>query len=296
MGKKKSTVTETEGSGKIKATWPDEIVATFCDIAVKEVAKGNRPGTHFDKKGWSNVVEAFKKLTGRDYDKSQLKNKWDSLKNDWKLWCSLMHKETGIGWDPENPEYRKFRDVGISPDMMDIYDNMFKGTSALGHCVMIPSASIDVEEVVEDSELNVISVDDEEDPELGNEERGKKRTNEDRPAKGNKDKGVVRGPKGKKGKVGGAVKLYKQIDSLVEVVESRSTATSVHTSSQGTSIQEVMQVVASLPGAETGTKLWWFATELFCSQEKREMFSVMTDPDLKLQFLILNQKKVDSTL
>ena len=87
--------------------------------------------------------------------------------------------------------------------------------------------------------------------------------------------------------------MAKQIDRLVEVVESRSTATSVHRSSGGTSIKEVMEVIATFLGAETGTKLWWFATKLFFSQDKREMFSVMTVLELKLQFIIKNQKKVE---
>jgi hypothetical protein len=201
-----------------------------------------------------------------------------------------------------NVEYKKFCDVGISPDMMDMYDKMFKDTIAEGKCVMIPSSGILPEEIMGDSEDDVISVHGEENESTSTEtievtqsngDKGKKRTN-------GGNKGVVGGSKGKKGKVGGAAKLAKQIDRLVEVVESRSTATSVHRSSsvhkssQGTSIQEVMQIVATLPGAETGSKLWWFATELFCSQEKREMFSVMTDPDLKLQFLILNQKKAEN--
>ncbi|XP_024200123.1 L10-interacting MYB domain-containing protein-like [Rosa chinensis] len=226
MGKKKSTGTENVGSGKLKATWLDEVVAIFCDIAAKEVAKGNRPGTHFDKKGWSNVIMAFKELTGRDYDKSQLKNKWDSLKNDWKLWSSLLHKETGIGWDPArktvdaptewweskiqvnyvlqlycggmlhwlhallliNPEYRKFQDVGISPEMMAVYDNMFRGSTALGHFVMIPSATINIEEVVEDSKHNLIFGDDEEDSDQDNERRGKKRTNLEGQTEADKEK------------------------------------------------------------------------------------------------------------
>ena len=51
-----------------------------------------------------------------------------------------------------NPEYRKFRDVGINLDMIDIYDQMFKGSVALGQSVMIPLASIAVEEVLEDFE------------------------------------------------------------------------------------------------------------------------------------------------
>ncbi|KAK0597244.1 hypothetical protein LWI29_023277 [Acer saccharum] len=121
----------------------------------------------------------------------------------------------------------------------------------------------------------------------GDQDRGVKRTNDESEI----TRGVVGGSKGKKRKLEGVARLSKQIDHLVEVVESRSTTTSTHRSSQGTSIAEVMEVVATLPGAEKGSQLWWFATELFCSQEKREMFSVMTNPDLKLQFLILNQTK-----
>ncbi|KAK3198189.1 hypothetical protein Dsin_021604 [Dipteronia sinensis] len=227
MGKKStSSITENEGSGKTKAIWNDGLVAIFCEICVKEVAKGNRPGTHFDKIRWVNVVNVFKEITGRDYDKKQLKNKWDSLKTDWKLWSSLMHKETGIGWDPAkktvdappewwqskikmNVEYRKFRDVGISHDMMDMYDKMFKGSTT-----------------------------------------GEKRTNDESDI----SRGLLGGLKWKKGKLGGAAKLSKQIDHLVEVVDSRSTSTSMHRSSQGTSIAEVMEAVATLPGQGIGDR------------------------------------------
>lgn len=126
-------------------------------------------------------------------------------------------------------EYKKFRDVGISPDMMDMYDKMFKDTIAEGKCVMIPSSGILPGEIMGDSEDDFISVHDEENESThtetikvaqSNEDKGKKRTNSG-------DKGVMGGSKGKKGKVGGAAKLAKQIDRLVEVVESRSTATSV---------------------------------------------------------------------
>ncbi|KAI5324406.1 hypothetical protein L3X38_033479 [Prunus dulcis] len=84
----------------------------------------------------------------------------------------------------------------------------------------------------------------------------------------------------------GAAKLSLQIEHLVKVVKSMSTGTSMaNTVSQGTSIAEVMNDVATLPGTECGSKLWWFATKLFCAQDKIEMFVVMEDPDLKLQFL-----------
>ncbi|CAL8174320.1 unnamed protein product [Prunus armeniaca] len=86
--------------------------------------------------------------------------------------------------------------------------------------------------------------------------------------------------------MGGAAKLSQQIEHLVEVVESRSTGTSMaNTVSQGTSIAEVIKDVATLPGAKRGSKLWWFVTKLFCTQEKRDMFVVIEDPNLKLQFL-----------
>ncbi|KAI9181856.1 hypothetical protein LWI28_019322 [Acer negundo] len=101
MGKKNTTsITENERSGKSKASWSNDLVAIFCEICVKEVAKGNRHGTHFDKIGWANVINVFKEITGNDYNKRQLKNKWDSLKTDCKLWSSVLHNETSIEWDP----------------------------------------------------------------------------------------------------------------------------------------------------------------------------------------------------
>ena len=105
---------------------------------------------------------------------------------------------------------------------------------------------------------------------------------EDRNEKG---KGVAT----KKGKVGGAAKLSEQIDRMCSVLESRSTASSMMNRNvqQGidSSIQEVMKVVTSLPGAEPGTKLWFFATRLFLNQEKREMFTTMEDPNIQLAWL-----------
>ena len=41
----------------------------------------------------------MKKATGKDYTRPQLKNKWDGLKNEWKLWKQLKGKETGLGWN-----------------------------------------------------------------------------------------------------------------------------------------------------------------------------------------------------
>jgi hypothetical protein len=67
-----------------------------------QLSKGERVGTSFTKKGWNNIVSRFHELTGRKYEKVQLKNRYDSLRKDWQEWYNLFGKETGLGWDPVN--------------------------------------------------------------------------------------------------------------------------------------------------------------------------------------------------
>ncbi|KAM1624999.1 hypothetical protein ACFX13_023272 [Malus domestica] len=62
------------------------------------------------------------------------------------------------------------------------------------------------------------------------------------------------------------------------------------------SIEEVMKVVETVPGAEPGSDLLWFASELFCSEEKRRMFTVMKNDDFKLQYLIRNHEKSNKAI
>jgi hypothetical protein len=59
-----------------------------------------RPNTHFDKAGWKFVVQSFKDQTGLSLSKSQLKNKCDGIKKDWRVWKKLI-TETGVGWSSE---------------------------------------------------------------------------------------------------------------------------------------------------------------------------------------------------
>ena len=173
-------------------------------------------------------------------------------------------------------------------------DMMFNGAVATGKYAWAPSSDLPPPQNEKAPKDNVISLDDNldyeefdlnESPQSAQvtKETGKKRAN------GQLD---TEGLKEKKAKMGGAVKLSLQINRLVEVVEARSTTTSaLIKGSQSTSVSEVMKVVESLSGIEIGSQLWWFATELFCSQEKREMFSVMKDPEMKLQFILRNQDR-----
>ena len=42
----------------------------------------------------------FKQKHKKNYGKPQLKNKWDTLKKEWRLWRELLKESTGIGWCP----------------------------------------------------------------------------------------------------------------------------------------------------------------------------------------------------
>ncbi|KAK8937139.1 hypothetical protein KSP39_PZI011929 [Platanthera zijinensis] len=140
----------------VSASWENAQVHVFCDICIREIDLGNRPTTHFSKEGWKNVIDNFKARTGLTYDRAQLKNKWDQLKRDWKLWRDLKRGETGLGWNPIKktidasdewwkeriemlPAAKKFRFVGIAPDLEEKLDRMFSQVVANGENVWIPS-------------------------------------------------------------------------------------------------------------------------------------------------------------
>ncbi|KAK2992060.1 hypothetical protein RJ640_016990 [Escallonia rubra] len=93
---------------------------------VTKIKSGNKPGTQLNRDGWANLVGEFNAMTGREYDKLQMKNHWDTLRRDWQNWDNLMHGESGLGWDPvrktvdatddwwerkiaNNPNFAKFR-------------------------------------------------------------------------------------------------------------------------------------------------------------------------------------------
>ena len=92
--------TGTSKKPKSKLIWDHSTLMVFIDLCMNEVKNGNRPGSHFNKAGWGNIEKNMKERTARCFDKKQLKNKWDNMKKEWKLYDRLMRLETGIGWDP----------------------------------------------------------------------------------------------------------------------------------------------------------------------------------------------------
>ena len=66
----------------LKVDWNEKNIDAFIKIYVEEVRIRNRSNTHFNKKGWANLIEFFFKETRLSYKYKQFKNKWDFLKKN----------------------------------------------------------------------------------------------------------------------------------------------------------------------------------------------------------------------
>lgn len=91
-----------DGGQKTKANWDYKSTENFVKACLEQVSNKERVGTSFTKKGWNNIKARFHNLTGLKYEKAQLKNRYDSLRKDWRAWYNLFGRETGLGWDPVN--------------------------------------------------------------------------------------------------------------------------------------------------------------------------------------------------
>lgn len=167
---------------KIKAVWDRNLTMIFCDLCIKEKDHNCRRGTYFKKEGWSRLVADFNKETGKEYEKSQLKNRWDLLKKEWKLWKQLKGNDTFFGWDPRKnnidtseewwemklklmPEAAKFKNGGIDPELENKLDWMFQGVLVNNDTPLAPTFSLAPSDGTDDDEspkveVEVVTVDD----------------------------------------------------------------------------------------------------------------------------------------
>nr|KJB41769.1 hypothetical protein B456_007G119700 [Gossypium raimondii] len=147
-----------EVSGKkVKSMWDKRLTEKFCDICIKEILKGNSPGTHFTKDGWLKIMTNFEKETGKGFSQRQLKNRWDALKKEWKAWKKFKGENTGLGWnlikrtvDASDDwwesrlqvvsEAQKFQISSIDPEFEGKLDQMFMGIVATGDKAWAPSS------------------------------------------------------------------------------------------------------------------------------------------------------------
>ncbi|KAJ9560157.1 hypothetical protein OSB04_005317 [Centaurea solstitialis] len=93
---------------------------------------------------------------GTKCQQKSMKNKYDAMKKDWRLWKYLKRGETGLGWNSttgklecsnewwenklkEKPEAKKFRFKGLSPLLEERWDHLFGDAVATGESCVAPS-------------------------------------------------------------------------------------------------------------------------------------------------------------
>ena len=98
MGKKTTFKFEAK---KGRALWGDPSwTTTFDNLCVEQIEAGNRTkGAAFSPKVWTILVTKFCDETGLNYDKYQLKSRWDVLKVYWRVLEQLKSLDTGLGWN-----------------------------------------------------------------------------------------------------------------------------------------------------------------------------------------------------
>ncbi|KAL5556592.1 hypothetical protein UlMin_038828 [Ulmus minor] len=247
---------------KLKAVWDAESTNTFCELCIKEVEVGHRPGTHYDKVGLENLCKNFNTATRRMYTKPQLKNKWDTLKTDWKIWKDLIGKKLVldeiqkrkllmhlmIGGE-KYPQASKFRKEGIAPEIEETFDRMFMNTTTTREYAWTPASGFVPTESKKVSTETVSLI-----------ETTWKTINK------------MNEREKKKVKVGGAAILSEQIDHLVDAVESykRFETSSACNKTPEFTLTQSIEVLKDIPGLDRPP--YFFATGLFCAKEKRSVY------------------------
>ncbi|KAL5565966.1 hypothetical protein UlMin_029130 [Ulmus minor] len=205
------------------------------------------------------------------YTKPQLKNKWDALKTNWKIWKDLIGKETSLGW---NSKKKTFRKECIVPKIEEKFDRMFMNTTTTGDYAWILASGFVPSEYEKVYIENVSLI----------ESSGNSNENNIQGATWKTiNKMDERKKKKKKAKVGAAM-LFEQIDRLVDAVESykSSETSSACNKTPEFTITQRVEALKDIPRLDK--PLYFFATDQFCAKEKREVFMAMDEAD-KLSWL-----------
>lgn len=79
-----------ETKGKSNAVWYPQSHEIWVHGAIEQVRARNRNGLSHSKLGWKLFVHNFNKATNKNYERKQLQNHWDIVKEDWQLWDALL--------------------------------------------------------------------------------------------------------------------------------------------------------------------------------------------------------------
>ena len=92
----------TEKVRKPSAKWDAHAANIFNEICVQQVIANNRQNGCLNNRGYANLVAQFNERKGRNYTRTQLKNRWDALKADYTTWKTLNLQASGLGRDPRS--------------------------------------------------------------------------------------------------------------------------------------------------------------------------------------------------
>ncbi|KAL3726311.1 hypothetical protein ACJRO7_031234 [Eucalyptus globulus] len=276
---------------KEKTYWTAEDVETYCKLCVEQIDKGNRPTTN-KRDRWTIIINKFEKLRGKKYDKTQMKSKWDNLKEEWKRWRTLVYSETRLGWDPRkktidmsdewweskiqaNPKVKAFRTKGIPHDLEVLLDKMFRDTVATGGITWNPAQDLCVDEDVDATQSNI--------------DDGVGSTNENlecyvvvetstRQTRGKKDKNLSL-----------AQLLGSQINRLCSAVESRSANDVASRAYEGFGpYKDLISMLDAILEIMQDEKLYFFAIKYFKEKiDNRQVFMSLNTNALRVKYFKL---------
>ncbi|KAB1203266.1 hypothetical protein CJ030_MR8G026860 [Morella rubra] len=95
----------------------------------------------------------------------------------------------------------------------------------------------------------------------------------------------------------GAEIFGQHLNRICDVLESRTTTTKNNSDKPGCSIEEVMRIAGELADKENDIEIFMIATEVLLTRSHREMFVIINDPELQIEWLkrMGNMNNRDST-
>ncbi|XP_020596879.1 L10-interacting MYB domain-containing protein-like [Phalaenopsis equestris] len=193
-------------------------------------------------------------MTGREYNRLQLKNKWDQLKKDWKLWNDLKRGSTGLGWDPIVPAAKKFRLAGIEPELEGKLQMIFGGVVAIGKYSAAPSETVfetTPENLVVELSNDFAELHSVEPPEIQSTNRAKR-------------------PRNERKRKSGPASMREQLSYLFD-----SSNDAPHRV-QKTSVHEVIELLEEDPEFTGDRDLFYFSVDLFRDSLHRDFFIALS--------------------
>ncbi|KAL7174556.1 hypothetical protein ACSBR2_033740 [Camellia fascicularis] len=279
----------SQPSQGLKAHWDTKSTEIFVKLCMEQVKAGHTPGTHLDRVSWEAVINKFKIATGKSYVHIQLKNRWDTLKNEWGLWKNLLRGETGLGLDPltraiiasddwwnlklqRYHDAAKFREKPLT--LADDMDILFSDVFATGEWAYTPSSGVFLDTkgshtpLGEDTDTKIHP------SKLSNQCRRQKE-GPSKKQKGNKKQST-------------AGELSKTLNRIVDAVEASSSNGTQNAAMQNPyTITECLAKISTISGVSEDDDLLVWAARLFMKPSLCESFMALPNDVLRLKFINL---------